>query len=452
MNTDGLSNVVNSLTGLGVQGFDSIENTQIQYMGYQNRNFLDNAFESMWQCRKVCSYLPSMMRMAWGTVTLGSGDHRVIEKTNNHLARLRSHYQNGQILANLYGGATIIRLINDGADPGEPINRDSIEYVRYSRIFDRWEVQPDPIEIQSNPYDPEYYVFYSNYGMGNQLFSQRIHKSRVLRFRGAFLSPWRQRNNQGWEASQLMSFLTPLLRYLNAMGYVGEAMRDFEFLVFCISGLFNKIQTDEGEAEVLKRLRLNDSMRSVMRSQAIDKSTEDIKMMSRQFSGVDDILEKLKDEMIGASGLTKPQFYQEHPSGLAATGESERLAEANSIKALCEEKWDDLIKQDAELFLLSKEGLGKLPSDWGFSWNSLYAQTPLEESDIRYKTAQTDVLNIQMGIYSSQEARASHHGGSKFDTNISLESLKAEVAKTYNLESDRLDSLTLSELMELKNG
>lgn len=481
MNTDGLSNVINSVTGLGVPGYDSLETTTIGRRWHLDRELLDNCFESLWQCRKVCEYLPMMMRRSWGTLTLGDGNPEIITQSNNHLGKLKSLYQQGQTLANLYGGSTVIRFCDDGVGFDEPIERDRINYINYSRVYDTLEIQPDPDFIAANPLDPEYYVFYSNYrdnflntylspfGLQRservytksiQMSRQyKIHKSRVLRFRGAYLSPQGMRDNRGWEASVLEEFLTPLLRYLNSMGYVGEAMRTFETIVFEITGLFQKSQSSEGESELKRRLRLNQQLMSVMRSLAIDKNTEGVNIVGRQFTGVADILDRLRDEMIGASGLTKPQFYQEHPSGLAATGESERLAEANAILALCDQKWSDNIKTDAELYLLSQESptRGQLPPDWGYEWKSLYAKTPTEESDIREKTAKTDSINIQMGIYSSEEARESHYGGSEFDMNVSLSAdrqvgqLKDKVAKSYGLTSDRLDSLTLGELIEL-NG
>ena len=433
MNWDGFANIMNPVTGLGTPSDSLGYNEPILDRYFFNRERADIIHEVFWQAAKVCDYHPIMMRLAWLIVTLGDGDPNIISHANKAMKKLAPLYEKGQALANLYGGCFVIRLVDDGQPYDQPINYKKINSVQYSQLFDPWTVMPDAFEIIRNPLEPDYYIFYSVYGTGNTeydksnknnlTFGYKIHKSRVLRFRGKFRSPMEQRWNRGLEASALTSFYSPMIRYVSSLGYTGEALRTFEVMALSITALMSKTQTQEGAAQMRKRLELTQQSLSAFKFFALDKGTEELQILGRKFNGVSDIIESLKDEMIGASGLTKPQFYQEHPAGLAATGESERLAEATSIMSLCEQKWGEQINDDLFLYFSSKDSITKgiVPDDWGIQWNSLYTETPTEKTTIRYQTAQTDDLNIKNGIYTNLEARHSHFGGADFDINITLD-------------------------------
>ena len=56
------------------------------------------------------------------------------------------------------------------------------------------------------------------------------------------------------------------------------------------------------EGQVKTRLELNDMSKSIYRGYAIDAEKEELAFVSRQFSGVSEILEKLRIDVIGASG------------------------------------------------------------------------------------------------------------------------------------------------------
>jgi len=461
-NFDSYINVANQLTGLGVQGTDSITSNFINpaYGFYRNRGYLDSAFKSLWQARKVCEYLPFMMHRSWGKVTLGSGSPEVIEQANKAIHKLKKIYEKGQVLANLYGGATAIRLVDDGQKPDQPIDRENIKTVRYSQLYDRWYILPDSYSISIDSVNPDYYLFYSSSGYSNDYQNKllanqyRIHKSRILRFRGSYLPPYHQKLNSGWEDSVLVGFLDPLMRHLTGLGYSGEALKTFEIIAHSIDNLFDRTRTLQGENEIKRRMLLNQKTLSALRFFALDRKTEEVNIIGRQFRGVSDILDRLKDEMIGASGLTKPQFYQEHPAGLAATGESERLAEANSILALCEQKWGENILEDIELYFLSQDSVtkGKLPTDYSWEWKSIYSLTPTEEAGIREASSRADEANIRNGIYSSQEARDSHYAQSIFDMNITLDkNTNAEDLKPQTALDKAVDTKTDNPL-EVEEG
>ncbi|MGL4883043.1 MAG: anti-CBASS protein Acb1 family protein [Waterburya sp.] len=353
------------------------------------------------------------MAREWGGLKLGKGSQLKIEEVNKSLSPLRKKYKYAQQCANLYGGAAILRIVDDGLDPIKPLDSTKLLPVEHSRILDRWEIQATPEAILKDWLDPEYYQITTHD------LTVKVHKSRVIRFDGAFAGKEAATLNQGWGDSVLVSFFAPMLRYFNSLGYVSEAVRDFEIFIHYIEGLFDRLAGDsraeriEAEEKVAERLRLNQQQRSSMRGMVADMSHEKMEFVGRKFSGVAEILDRVKDEMVAASGLTRPQFLQEHPSGLAATGESERRAEADSIRALQEDKWGENIRFDCELLLGTTVG-------WEWEWKNLYQSTPSEESEIRKDLAQTDKLYIELGVITPEEVRNSRFAGADYSIETTL--------------------------------
>lgn len=457
-----LTTIENRVTGLGRTGYDSLSSSQVNDTWlYQNQRFLyDTFYHNLWQVRRVCDLRPYQMGNAWGKFTLDYGDVNAVSKVNKFLDGLRRKYQQAQMLANKDGMSTIIRLIDDGqVDFSQPVDIDNIKSIRFSRPFDRWEIYPDPQSYLINPYNPEFYLAALNHEdqslvAHNSPISSipdiykdfqslyRIHRDRVIRFRGDFISASALQRNQGCESSILPGFLSPLMRYCEAMGYVGESVRSFELVVFLIDDLLAGMQTRLGQDNLSKRFLLNNSSMSSIRSLYADKKTEDVKLVSRTYGGVSDILQQLRLEMRGASGLDEIELFQEHPKGMAATGQSERLEKAMRIMQLCDYEWTDNligtptdgIKGDIDYYLASDESPIKGTNiDWDFIWNSAIALTPLEESELRERYAAIDKINIESGVYTPKIAR-DRYTSTEFSTDILID--ESQMNELTQLDED----------------
>lgn len=459
IHTDSLSNVVNSienrLTGLGQSGYDSISELEINESWiYQNTRFLFDCFyHNIWQVRRIVDMRPNQMSSAWGEFALETGDQTKIDDINDWLNGLRGIYKEGQMLANKDGCGFVIRLVDDGQeDFSQPIDYDNVKKVRYSRTFDRWEIYPHPDSYFRDVYDPEYYLIAVDpeEDVLNPMFGQtrvpdgtifqenlsyfKIHKSRVIRFNGKFLNSHAIKRNHGCHASILPEFLQPMMRYVVAINHVGEATKSFEVVMFLIENLNQMLKTKPGEEAFKTRMLTNNAALSSMRAYVGDKSNEDMQLFSRNFSNIDNILQELRLEMQGAADMDAVELYQIHPSGMQATGQSQRLEKAFKIMNLCVEKYDENLVGsrlkdkvgDIELFLLSDESpfdSGLKKGEWSWKWNSSINLTPEEESEIRKRMAETDKINIDTEIYGASEARQ-RHMSVKFSTSLVLQSEK----------------------------
>lgn len=397
LNRDGLSRLLSESGGIGTGHYDPLESTVINRPRRYTAAELSDAYRSIWACRKVCDFLPRMMTREWGKIILPN-NVELEKKVNKDLALLRHQYREGQRLANLYGGAVVIRIVEDGREYSAPIGKD-VSALRYSRVFNPWEIYPK-IDNGDNIYSPEYYEM--NASIEGQETVFRIHSDRIIRFGGASTDYDSMRLNRGYEDSLLVSFLDPCLRYLTAVSYVGASVSSFEFIIHKLQNLFTELENEESQLHLAERLRVAHNSVSALRGMVVDKEEEDVAVVSRNYAGVTEIISTLREEMIAASGLTKPQFVQEHPAGLAATGQSERLAEADNIRALQEEKWGKIIEDDCALVLKKHK---YYLNNWEWEWANLFQLSPLEEAELEQTQANTDATRISSGVLTAEEVR-----------------------------------------------
>jgi phage-related protein (TIGR01555 family) len=414
----------------GFGGTSGIEKTAIDLREGRlswDRQTLDYLHSKSWACQRVCNLKPNLMAAAWGDVRLDTHPE-IVEKLTPQLTKLKNIYRKGQQLANLYGGATAIRYVNNDTDWALPINLKQVKTVDYSRIYDKWEIYPDTSKtnINNDPENPEFYRY--NFIYNGQPQINEIHHSRIIRFRGASLPPQAMIENDYWENSLLEIFLEPYLEYYNAKKNVSMAIKSFSLPVIKKSGLLDilSMEFSRGAESIKSRLATVFAQLSSNKGVALDSDSEEITFLDRSFAGLDSILEMLHSEMVASSGLTKPQLLKEHPNGLSATGESERLAEAQDLLALQNEQWDELIRQDLALLLAQY----KIYDGYDWEWTNSYQNTPSEDIILKEKQCSIDEKYIAMNVYNELEVRESRFSHSVYSMDMILNDSLYDKEKT----------------------
>lgn len=403
------SAIVNQSTGLGTFDYDSSMGNRFNALlnfGSENYVFLSRLYRQSWQIRKICKYFPSEMTKCWGELKIEK-NLELQKECNQYLDSLRCLYRQGQTFANLYGGAGYVRFIEDGRELDEPVDWKNIKSITHSRLYDRWElnINYDSSAIAVDPYNPDFYYFFS-YSPSNaesQLRTgQRIHKDRILRFRGNELPPFEQINNNGWEDSVLQTFLQPLKTYLAGLGYVTESLRNFEVIVLKTLDLHDAIVSGN-QALIEERGQLIAKEMSSMRPIMMDKNNEDMQIIGRNFNNVVEIVQLALREMIACSEIDPGEFYKEKDQ-IKANSKEERLATSGRILAMQEEKWQEMICNDVRLFLAPynvDEG------DWEWEWTNTYTETEDEKVEREDKISQTMERYINLGVLTIEEVRKS---------------------------------------------
>lgn len=458
------SSLINERTGLGTSDYDSTMSnrfTQLLNFGSDNYVFLSRLYRQSWQIRKICKYFPSEMTKCWGELLI-EDEPELQKQVNNYLGNLKSLYRQGQTFANLYGGSGYVRFVEDGKELDEPVDYKNVKSISHSRLYDRWElnINYDSGAIAVDPYNPEFYHFFSYAPINSQTrvkTGQRIHKDRVLRFRGNELPPFEQINNNGWEDSVVQVFLNPLKNYLAGLGYVTESLRNFEVIVLKTLDLHDAIASGN-ETLIKERGRIIANEMSAMRPIMMDKNNEEMEIVSRNFNNVVEIVQLALREMIASSEIDPGEFYKEKDQ-IKANSKEERLATSGRILAMQQEKWHDLICEDIRLALAPFN----IPDEqWQWQWHNTYTETEDDKVEREDKLSQTMERYINLGVLSPMEVRNSlfDNANSKIMLDSTIEPVKEQnkdelktrfVPKGEVLPDSFYESPSIAELMEVED-
>ena len=427
--------LVNALTGLGGAS-DRNKYTTVGTAPRLSKYQLEELYR-IWICKNIVDAYPKEATREWCTITLGQGesDPKIIADYNKYTnfdsdidnLSIADAFRQAQKWANLYGGAAIILLIEDGQPFSAPVNLNKIQSIRGVEVLDRHKILPE-YTTNFNITKPEYYSILlpttaidklagaTATGTGKERkLVYRIHKSRIIRFDGIEYTPDMMAQNSGWGGSVLEQIWETLKAHDTGYAAISNLLSDFSLFVWKLKGLSNLVAA--GQEEPLRnRFRAMQASSSVFGGLAIDADSESVDFVSRQLTGIADILEKFREQLIGASGLPHTVLFGESPSGLGATGESEEKTWAKMVAQFQKEAFNKKVRYFSKLVFLAKDGptKGKEPKDWSITWNSLIQQSDEEKISARSNQSNTDRTYVDMGVLLPEEVRASRFGGSEF--------------------------------------
>lgn len=431
LRADGI--LFNSLTGLGDPTYDRAMQTTVGWAARLDRLQLEE-LSTNWVCNNIVSSYPRESTREWLEITLGGDkvDPKIVAAFNDYQKKLdvRGSFEWADYLSNLYRGAAIVIVCDDGEDYDKPIRRDRIRTIKSLEVLDCYDLTPD-LGLGANPIKPKRYqlaVDPSRYpeldGVGSY-----IHSSRILRFDGVKIPPKAMERSvpRGWGASRLELAFDAFVDYESTHGSVAEMAQSFNVFKMAIKDLAAKIEQGGTKAEeTLKtRFRAIQMMMSNLRGMVVDADKETVDFVTRNFSGIADVLDRFANRLVGASDLPYTILFGRGPQGLAAqgTGDSEDQVWAKKVSQHQETKYRPLFQELAELIWLAKDGptKGKIPEDWGFRFHSLEKETEKEKMDVRSLAAQTYNTYQQMGVLLPEEIRQSQFGGSEYSIEITLD-------------------------------
>ncbi|MEB3319312.1 MAG: anti-CBASS Acb1 family protein [Cyanobium sp.] len=421
--------LVNALTGMGTTR-DRTTATFIGAPEFLNQSDLDSLYLNSWLCRKVVNLWASeATRMGWD-IALGDDSKKARKQSDDLVAagerlRLRKHVRRAVQLARHQGGAVLILMVDDGVqDFAEPINWRRLKRINGLYALDRWRIWPAP--GWSGIGQPESYEFNTN--RDNDLAvlglegakTVKIHSSRVLRFEGEEV-PWRWRSHfNWWGVSVLQPIWEVFKRYETGQTSAAALLNDFDQFVHKIPGLGQMISSGNQEA-ITRRLEVNQMARSVYRALVLD-ANEDAQFITRSAAGIADVLDRLTQEVTGASGMPHTKLWGESPSGLGATGRSEDRGFAQDVAEYQEDFLQDPLRQFYETLMKCSEGpfTGEPPEDWRVQFRPTFVMTDEETAALRQQVAAADASYIQAGVLRPNEVALARFGRPEFSLDTTL--------------------------------
>jgi phage-related protein (TIGR01555 family) len=418
---DGLQNV---FTGMGTSR-DKTTRTTVSAITFMNKEDLEGLYVH-WLTRRIVDLVANECTREGFEILFGgegvnaqtlSGVEQAIEDLE-----ILQYFNEAAKTSRLYGGSALVLYIDDGRPAYMPVDRNNIRSVEGMECLDRHQIAP--IISEESLYDYSKATYYQI--ISGDLIQQpnlfRIHKDRILRFDGIWL-PYRVRQkNYGWGMSVLQSVYESFKHYYTGTSSIATLLTEFDVFVHKVRGLASMLAAGK-ESQVKNRLELNDMSKSIYRGYAIDAEKEELEFVGRQFGGVPEILEKLRVDIIGASGIPHTLLFGQSPSGLGATGRSEERDFAKTCHHYQETHLRRQLQKLMTYVMLSKNGptKGQLPENWRIGWKPLFEMNERELADVRARVAAVDARYIQVGVLTPQEVADSRFGKSEYSIETTID-------------------------------
>jgi phage-related protein (TIGR01555 family) len=301
---------------------------------------------------------------------------------------------------NLYGGAIVVMLINDGGILEEPLNIENAKSLEQLRVYDRYQVSRhakylDPMDsrfgktqiYQISPVDGSPYM---------------VHESRCISFDGMPIPERIRASNDGWGASKLQQCFDQLTRFGMSHIWANALLERAQQAIHGIPELTNLLRQPGGEALVKKRVDIVDMTRSINNTIVID-AAESYDIKSNTLSGVADVMDRLGLALSAVTGIPESLLFGRQQGGLNSTGKSDL------------ENWYAKVGQDQNTILLPALDrlitvqlyvMGRYTEDYLVKFNPLSVPSRKDTAETDYKVAQTFEIYANMGALDASEVRA----------------------------------------------
>lgn len=311
----------------------------------------------------------------------------------------------------LYGGALIVMIVDDGKQLDEPIDWDNIRGIDELMVFERPLIIADESSIYNyNPSvkgskfgKPEFYTV--TLETGGQF---RVHESRCLLFRNGTLP--RLSFKTAYRHFGIPEFARIHKELQGTVTAHGNGIRLLDRAVQAIykmKDLAELLDTEEGEAAVIKRLQLIDMAKGILNSIAIDSNGEDYEYKQLSFSGVKDIIDSACNMLSAVTNIPQTKLFGRSPAGMNSTGEADLenyYSYVNKIQKINLKKNMGIL---IDIILIVGKGKGifdEIPQ-YQLEFKPLWSLSEAEQTEVNNKNATTELTKAQTAqIYVDMQA------------------------------------------------
>jgi uncharacterized protein len=406
-------NLVNFLSGLGVQGRDKATGSTYFFTPLPKEQ-LDAAYRTDWMARKLID-IPAKDATrewrSWQTSTNAVEKLEAEEKRLNIACKLRD----GLILARLYGGAALILGVDQGRS-GDELQIDRVRKgdLKFIQVCSRYALGTGTINNDvMSPYfgQPMYFTRTSaspvaevKNNSGNMTVNGsefQIHPSRVIMLRGPML-PDQITTGEIWGDSVLQSVLDAV----QAAGMVSAAgatmVNETKIDVIKIPQLSMHMQNDEYQKRLTERFSYANTAKSIVNTIVMDKE-EDWQRINANFGGLPELLKLYLLIASGAADIPATRFLGQSPVGMNATGDADVR---NYYDRIASEQKTDIAYAISQLDeVLIRSALGTREESIYYEWNPLWQMDEVQKSEVCLRKAQIFSADVGAGVIDSEVLR-----------------------------------------------
>lgn len=304
------------------------------------------------------------------------------------------HLSMGLKWGRLYGGGGVVLGLDGTGEMHEPLDMERIKpgALKWITTLDRYHLIPELAGL-FNPLQPgwdkpEFYRAFSG--------PDRIHRSRILFFKGVKL-PYRLAiRNWFWGASVLERVADAIRDAGIAQHGIASLILEAKVDVFKIPGLFHKLLTDEGTEEIKARVQLAQEGKGYLNALLMDKEEEWEQKTDALSGQLHQLLAQFLEVVAGAAGIPVTRLLGKSPTGLSNGGEENTRNYYDHVKKNQNESLSPPLRILDEVLL--RTTLGEVPPEFESKFKSLWMQSEEDRSTTQLQDSDRDIKFYQEGI------------------------------------------------------
>ena len=343
---------------------------------------------------------------------------------------LADEVYNAVIWGRLYGSAYLLIDADDGNedDPSQELDLKSITKINDITALTPFELFPQKTRFTDMSYylEPDYYVLAPiQGGLDSGL---NIHRSRVIRFNGIYLSRLLYISNNFTHDSVIQPCLDVLLDYTLALEACGYSIAEFSQGVYKMKGLAAMLQQGQ-ESKIVNRMRTVDATKNLHRTIIMDAENESYDRVAGRFNGMESIISKLEKQLVAVSRIPHNLLFSEaagHGKAMfSAGGDSEWGEWETTVHSWRKRYLTSNLEKLYNILFANQENKvtkGEIP-DFKIVYSGQRKLSEQDEAKMYDEISKTDRENIEGGILTPDEVRKTRYaqGGTFSDYSIRVE-------------------------------
>ena len=385
----GLGTEKDATTHVNINKNPWLSNYQVELLYYQNKI-----------AEKVVNLLPKAALSDFTIITDSSNVSA--EDIKNYLQKkhLIEAFEDTAIQGRLYGDAFLVLGLDDGQEPNQEINLERLKDLTFSYVLVTYEVSVDPQQYRN----PDKYIVNISENLATVDLPSRleIHKDRIIRLHGKKVRGRALLNTSGFNLSVLQCLLEDLSLYNQAIRAISNMLDDHAVFVYKMAGLAQKVGRKLDE-RLLSRVQALVTGKSVTQSLVIDKDTEEVSFISKTYSGLEPLVNKIEENLITSSGFPKSILIGS--ANQTALSEGGKADEKHWAKIVSEYQQNVLKRPLMRLCQYVSAILGDAAATIDITFPSLLALSEKERMEIEKLKADTAKTYIESGFLTTEELK-----------------------------------------------
>lgn len=275
----------------------------------------------------------------------------------------------------LFGGAGV--LIMTDQDPMQPLNIEAInkDTPLEFRAVDMWELFWD--KQNTDGYDPslqtENFEHYSYY-------SQKLHKSRVMRMKGLTAPSFLRPRLRGWGFSVVEKLVRSINQYIKATDLGFEVLDEFKLDVYKIKNLTTTLMSEVGATAVQKRVQMANWQKNYQNAIVMD-SEDDFDHKQLSFAGLAEAMEGIRMQVASDMRMPITKLFGTSASKGFATDQNDMEV----YNAMVEAEVRNKIKYDLlrVIEIKCQKLFGFIPEDLSIEFKPLRVLSAEQEENVK---------------------------------------------------------------------